>query len=55
MMKRIKSKYPLADIFNFVLGKLSVLKSISEPVTFYSRDNTLYLHCIMMLCYMKSI
>ena len=41
MMKRIKSKYPLADIFNFVLGKLSVLKSISEPVTFYSRDNTL--------------
>lgn len=40
-MKRIKSKYPLADIFNFVLGKLSVLKSISEPVTFSSRDNSL--------------
>lgn len=39
-MKRIKSEYPLADIFNFVLGKLSVLKSISEPVTFYSRDNS---------------
>lgn len=40
-MKRIKSKFPLADIFNFVLGKLSVLKSISEPVTFSSRDNAL--------------
>lgn len=40
-MKRINSKYPLADIFNFVLGKLSVLKSISEPVTFSSRDNSL--------------
>lgn len=40
-MKRIKNKYPLADIFNFVLGKLSVLKSISEPVTFSSRDNSL--------------
>lgn len=40
-MKRIKSKYPLADIFNFVLGKLSVLKSISEPVTFSSRDSSL--------------
>lgn len=39
-MKRIKSKYPLADIFNFVLGKLSVLKSISEPVTFSSRDSS---------------
>ena len=38
-MKRIKSKYPLADIFNFVLGKLSVLKSISKPITFSSRDN----------------
>lgn len=54
MMKRIKSKYPLADIFNFVLGKLSVLKSISEPVTFFPVI-ILYLHCIMMLCYMKSI
>lgn len=41
MMKRIKSKYPLADIFNFVLGKLSVLKSISEPITFSSRDNAI--------------
>lgn len=41
VMKRIKSKFPLADIFNFVLGKLSVLKSISEPVTFSSRDNAL--------------
>lgn len=40
-MKRIKSKYPLADTFNIVLGKLSVLKSISEPVTFSSRDNSL--------------
>ena len=37
-MKRIKSKYPLADIFNFVLGKLSVLKSISEPVTFCKKE-----------------
>lgn len=37
----IKGKYPLADTFNFVLGKLSVLKSISEPVTFSSRDNSL--------------
>lgn len=40
-MKRIKSEYPLADIFNFVLGKLSVLESISKPVTFSSRDNAL--------------
>ena len=40
-MKRIKSEYPLADIFNFVLGKLSVLKSISEPITFSSRDNAI--------------
>lgn len=40
-MKRIKSKFPLADIFNFVLGKLSVLESISKPVTFSSRDNAL--------------
>ena len=41
VMKRIKSEYPLADIFNFVLGKLSVLKSISEPITFSSRDNAI--------------
>ena len=40
-MKRIKSKFPLAGIFDFVLGKLSVLESISEPVTFSSRDNAL--------------
>lgn len=41
MKKMIKGKYPLADTFNFVLGKLSVLKSISEPVTFSSRDNAI--------------
>lgn len=40
-MKRIKSEYPLAAIFYFVLGKLSVLKSISKPVTFSSRDNAI--------------
>lgn len=38
MKKMIKGKYPLADTFNIVLGKLSVLKSISEPVTFCKKE-----------------
>lgn len=57
-MKRIKSEYPLADIFNFVLGKLSVLESISKPVTFSSRDNALpalYYDVVLYGKYIKAL